>query len=153
MWFYGCALLIVLADQVVKFIVHALISPGQSILIYGLLKLTYVRNTGAAFSIFSGFSPQLALIGLVIIAGVLYMHYQIRPKEVLLQIALALVLGGSFGNLIDRIFRSYVVDYIDFTIWPVFNLADIMINVGVALILLRLFMHEHKKRKKCIQCS
>jgi len=153
MWFYGCSLLIVLLDQAIKSLVHASMLPGRSIPILGLLKLTYVRNTGAAFSIFSGFSPQLAVIGIVIIAGVLYMHYQIRPKEVLLQVALALVLGGSLGNLIDRVFRSYVVDYIDFTVWPVFNLADIMINVGVALILLRFFMHEHKKRKKCTQCS
>jgi signal peptidase II len=59
-----------------------------------------------------------------------------------LQIGLAFVLGGSCGNLLDRVFRSYVIDYLDFAIWPVFNLADIMINAGVIVLAYQLFFRE-----------
>lgn len=139
MFFYSLALTVVILDQLFKYLVQRSMYLGQSIpLLNGLLKLTYVRNTGAAFSLFVGFSPYLAVVGAAVIAAVIYFHYRYRFYNSFLQTGLALVLGGSLGNLIDRIFRSYVVDYIDLTIWPVFNFADIMINLGVILIALKL---------------
>ena len=143
MFFYILALVILVIDQFFKQLVQQSMHLGQSIpLIGSFIKLTYVRNTGAAFSLFIGFSPYLAVIGLVVVLAVIYFHYKIPARNYVLQTGLAFILGGSLGNLADRIFRSYVIDYLDITVWPVFNFADIMINLGVILIVLRLFIKE-----------
>ena len=71
-----------------------------------------------------------------------YFHHLLPAKEKLAQSGLALMLGGSAGNLFDRLFRHYVIDYLDFKVWPVFNLADIMINLGVALIILAILAQK-----------
>ena len=76
MLFYAIALGVTIVDQLIKFIVHKFMFLGQSIpVLNGVLKLTYVRNTGAAFSLFKGFSPYLAVIGVIVIAVVLFFHY------------------------------------------------------------------------------
>jgi signal peptidase II len=107
-----------------------------------VLQLTYVRNTGAAFSLFIGFSSYLVVVGLVVVLLVLYFHYRLPQKSLLLQIGMAFILGGSIGNLTDRVIHGYVIDYIDFIVWPVFNLADIMINLGVGLIAQQIFTQK-----------
>ncbi|MFH1361595.1 MAG: signal peptidase II [bacterium] len=143
MFFYLFALLIIVVDQVIKYFIHNLLRLGQSIPLVGnVLNLTYVRNTGAAFSLFIGFSPYLIVVGLIVVLAVIYFHHKLPPKSWWVQVGLSFVLGGSLGNLIDRIFRSYVIDYIDITVWPVFNLADIMINIGVIMIAIKLFQKE-----------
>lgn len=148
MLFYLLALLIFIIDQSLKQLVHSAMSFGQSIpILDGLIRLTYVRNTGAAFSLFLGFSPYLAIIGIAAVLAIVYFHFRIPKKDYYMHIALACVLGGSLGNVFDRITRSYVIDYIDLRVWPVFNFADIMINLGMLLIIVRLFHEE----KKCIQ--
>lgn len=140
MLFYSIAFLIAALDQTLKYLVNKYMVLGQSLPLLGnFFKLTYVRNTGAAFSFFVGFSPYLAIIGLAVSVAVVYFHHRIPSRNYFLQIALALILGGSLGNLSDRIFRSYVIDFLDFTVWPVFNLADIMINVGVLMLIYKLF--------------
>jgi signal peptidase II len=145
MLFYLLAFLVFGVDQLIKYFVHKEMFLGQSMpLLDGIIKLTYVRNTGAAFSLFSGFSHFLIIVGIVIISLVIYFHYKIPAKWAALQIALAFILGGSLGNLLDRIFRSYVIDYIDVKIWPVFNFSDIMINLGVLLIIFELFLKGKK---------
>ena len=148
MLFYLLALAIFLVDQFIKQLVHSTMFFGQSIpVLDGLIRLTYVRNTGAAFSLFLGFSPYLAIIGIAAVLAIIYFHFKIPKKDYYMHIALACVLGGSLGNVFDRIVRSYVVDYVDFRVWPVFNFADMMINLGMILIIIRLFQEE----KKCIQ--
>lgn len=146
MLFYLGALLITAADQFFKYLVNKNLPPGQSMpLIGNIIKLTYVKNTGAAFSLFVGFSPYLAIVGMAVILAAIYFHFRIPAKNYLAQIALAFILGGSLGNLIDRLFRAYVIDYLDITIWPVFNLADVMINLGVVLLIYNLFKKEGGK--------
>ena len=142
MFFYLLAILITVIDQGLKQIIHITVPLGKSIPLFWLLKLTYVGNRGAAFSLFSGFSNYLIIISVVVIAVVIYFHHRTPITNRLTQIGLAFILGGSLGNLIDRIFRSYVIDYIDITVWPVFNFADIMINLGVLLVIIRMFKHE-----------
>ncbi len=145
MFFYLLASVIVIIDQSLKYLVHKLMYLGQSIpLLDGILKLTYVRNTGAAFSLFVGFSPYLIGVGVVVMLVVIYFHYRVPPQNYVLQAGLAGILGGALGNLIDRVLRSYVIDYLDIGVWPVFNFADIMINAGVILIAFNLFMKEKK---------
>jgi signal peptidase II len=137
MFFYAGALLVFALDQFFKHLVHQFMHFGQSVPLLGdFVKLTYVRNTGAAFSLFVGFSPYLSIIGVLVVILVIYYHYRVPANNYLLQTGLACLLGGSIGNLADRLIRSYVIDYLDITIWPVFNFADIMINVGVLLIML-----------------
>ncbi len=144
MLFYAIASMVVVIDQLIKYVVHQTMQLGQTIPLCGILKLTYVRNTGAAFSLFIGFSPYLAVVGVIVVLAVICFHYRLPAKRYDLQSGLAFILGGSLGNLIDRVFRSYVIDYLDITIWPVFNFADIMINAGVILIIFRL-CSERKK--------
>jgi signal peptidase II len=144
MLFYLISGLIVVADQIIKQLVHTYMAFGSSIPLIGILKLTYVKNTGAAFSLFTGFTPYLSLISILVIVVVIYFHHKTPVNHYLMQIGLSFVLGGSIGNLIDRLFRSYVIDYIDFTYWPVFNLADSMINIGVLLIIINLLIKEKK---------
>jgi len=135
--FYLNALLVLAVDQFLKHLVHRFMYFGQSIpLIDDVVRLTYVRNTGAAFSLFVGFSPYLAVVGVLVAIFVVYYHYRIPANNYLMQLGLSCLLGGSIGNLTDRVVRTYVIDYLDITIWPVFNFADIMINLGVFLILL-----------------
>jgi signal peptidase II len=145
MLFYSVAILIAGLDQLLKYLVQQHLAVGQSLpLVNNIIKLTYVRNTGAAFSLFVGFSPYLAVIGLVVAVVVIYLHYRTPPRNAIMQIGLALILGGSCGNLLDRVFRSYVIDYLDFVVWPVFNLADIMINAGVIMLAYKLFAKEQQ---------
>jgi signal peptidase II len=145
MLFYFIAALIAVADQILKIIVHQHMFLNQSIPLIGeVVKLTYVRNTGVAFSLFVGFSPYLAIVGTLVVGLVIYFHYRLTFYNYLVQIGLAFILGGSLGNLIDRFARGYVIDYMDITIWPVFNLADVMINIGVILLAYKLFEEEEK---------
>jgi signal peptidase II len=145
MGFYLVVFLIAAFDQAFKYLIEKNLAYHQSLpLIDELVKLTYVRNTGAAFSLFSGFSTYLAIFGLAVVACLIYFHYHVPPKNHLAHFALASILGGSVGNLLDRIFRSYVIDYIDIGVWPAFNLADIMINVGVAILLYKLLVKRGK---------
>jgi len=144
MLFYAIAFVILVIDQFIKYLVHQTMQLGQTIPLCGMLKLTYVRNTGAAFSLFIGFSPYLAAAGVIVILAVICFHYRLPANRYDLQASLAFILGGSLGNLLDRIFRSYVIDYLDITIWPVFNFADIMINIGVILIIFKLCSEKEK---------
>jgi signal peptidase II len=148
MLFYLPAFSILAFDQFLKTLVHRSMGVGQSLPFLGkIIKLTYVRNTGAAFSLFPGYSFYLLLISLLAVGVIIYFHRHISHKDYFLQVALAFILGGSLGNLVDRFSRGYVVDYIDFGFWPVFNLADIMINVGVVLLAYRLiFVREDNKK-------
>ena len=139
-FFYCNALLILAVDQLLKYLVTHFLRFGQSVPLIGeAVKLTYVRNTGAAFSLFVGFSPYLAAVGALVVVLVVYYHYKTPAGNRLMQLGLACLLGGSLGNLADRLLHSYVIDYIDISVWPVFNFADIAINVGALLILLNFF--------------
>src|SRR5207302_9836252 len=103
----------------------------------GLVRLDYTRNTGAAFSIFPTGSWAFAAIALVVSAGIVVYYRRVAGGPVVLRLALGLVLGGALGNLIDRVRLGYVIDFIDLRWWPVFNLADSAIVVGVVLLALQ----------------
>ncbi|MFA6169939.1 MAG: signal peptidase II [Candidatus Margulisiibacteriota bacterium] len=140
MSFYLLTLTIIIADQALKQLVNSTMSVGQVLPLLGrFLSLTYVRNTGAAFSILTGSSPLLIIISLFAAGLMVYFQQRLTARDWTLKLGLALLLGGTLGNLFDRLVRHYVIDYIDFKVWPVFNLADIMIDLGVGLIILVLF--------------
>ena len=124
------SLFIVLLDQLTKYLISKHMLVSQSIpVIKNFLYLTYIQNTGAGFGILKGGNTILIFISLIIIGIILFYIKQII-KEKQIHIPIALILGGAFGNLIDRIFLHHVIDFIDFRIWPAFNIADSCITIG-----------------------
>jgi len=149
--FYLATIVVAIFDHLIKLFFQSHFLPGQSVvLLPQVVKLTYVRNTGAAFSLFTGMSNYLAIVAILISCLVIYLHFRLPAKQLSCQLALGFILGGSLGNLIDRLGRGFVVDYIDFGWWPVFNLADIMINVGVALLLFYFIFGEGKDASRSV---
>lgn len=136
-------ILIVALDQLTKIIVDRTIALHHSIpIIDGLFSLTYVRNTGAAFGIFAGSHeafrlPFLVLVSVLAIGFIIVMLRRLREQETGLITALAFILGGAVGNLIDRALHGEVIDFLDVYWanyhWPAFNLADSFITVGVVI--------------------
>lgn len=143
--FYFGALLVLVIDQALKYLVGLTMRSGQSIpLIQNFLNLTYVRNRGAAWGIFYGQHWLLLSVAVAVVIMIFYYHFNLSKKDVI-QLGLGLILGGSLGNTLDRMTRGYVVDFIDLLIWPVFNFADMMINLGVFIVFLRLFFSKEEK--------
>jgi signal peptidase II len=121
----------------------------------GFFNITYVRNTGVAFGIFSSISSPAKSILLSVFtacAAVVVVTYSVRSpvRNRLLQIALSLILGGALGNLYDRLAYGYVVDFLEFYAgtyhWPSFNVADTAISTGVALLALEIIRNEAPSR-------
>lgn len=139
--FLGLAALVVITDQLTKRVMEDRLRGQRSIpVIDDILRLTYVQNRGAAFGLLQDQTTFFVLVG-VIVVGVIAASYRYLPRSgFMLHLALGLQLGGAIGNLIDRIRQGYVVDFVDFGYranwWPVFNVADSAIVVGVALLAL-----------------
>ena len=124
-------LVIVILDQLTKYLIITF-KPNWSL---GFLKIHYLTNTGAGFSLLQGKTLLLAIISLIVIIG-LIVYYKRLPQEKVAQVLFALFLGGAIGNFIDRFFRKFVIDFIDFSFWPAFNVADSAITVAaIGLIL------------------
>lgn len=125
------SLLILIADQLIKFLVLKTIPFKYSIqIIPKIFYLTHIRNYGAAFGLLQNSSNLLLWFAIIVIGVILYLYDKI-PDETSVQILTALILGGTLGNLIDRIKFGYVIDFLDFQIWPAFNVADMAITIGV----------------------
>ena len=136
--FFLTALLVVVADQLSKMWIRSNLVVGQSLPETGFFRLTHIHNTGAAFGLFRGQSFTLtivAFVGIVVILFYALFIYRRFPfwDNLLGKSALGLVLGGTAGNLIDRLRLGYVTDFIDVGFWPAFNIADSAITVGVIL--------------------
>ncbi|MCD6518425.1 MAG: signal peptidase II [Anaerolineae bacterium] len=99
-----------------------------------IVTLTHVRNTGAAFGFLPQFGSVFIIIALMVVLLIFVFYRQLARGSWVLHLALGLQLGGATGNLIDRLVRGYVTDFIDFHVWPVFNVADSSIVVGTALL-------------------
>ena len=148
------SIILLIIDQISKILVVRLIDINNGIeVIKNFFYLTYTHNTGAAFSILTGQRIFLILIAIVIL--IILFNY-IRKNKIegkINKLAFSLIIGGSLGNLIDRIIRGYVVDFLDFKIFgynfPVFNLADTFIVIGAFLLLIITIRKEvkHDNRK------
>lgn len=143
----GLSLLALVLDQGSKLMVDSSMSLYQSIPILPFFKITYVHNTGAAFSFLSeaGGWQRWFFAGLALVISVIITVWlsRLQKHETLLAIALSLILGGAVGNLIDRLAYGYVIDFIDVYYgtrhWPAFNIADSAITLGVILMLAESF--------------
>ena len=157
MYFYLISLVIVLLDQLAKLLVVRSMRLGQNIpIVPGFFDLTFVLNPGAAFSLFATLpewirNPFFILISVgAAVLIVAYRSWHLRENH-LASVSLALILGGAIGNLIDRLWYGVVVDFLDAHIyqyhWPIFNVADSAISVGVTLLLLELLLEWRRERK------
>lgn len=132
--FFLVALAVIALDQISKFLVRTNMTLGQSIPEEGFFRITYATNTGGAFGIFAN---QAFLITIIAIAGIITILIYVRYSplnRMPFRIALGLLLGGTAGNLIDRLSIGWVVDFIDIGAWPVFNLADSVIVVSMIIL-------------------
>jgi len=134
-------LICLFVDIVSKLIVSNLLEVTESIrVIDNFFYLTYVRNTGAAWSIFSDNTWLVLIVSGLIILGIMLYIYKDRPQDKFEKVAYGLVLGGAIGNFIDRIVYGYVIDFFDFYIfgydYPIFNMADIFIVLGVLFLMI-----------------
>ncbi len=149
--FFFTALPLVAADQLSKLWIRSNLVIGESLFEVEFFRLIRVHNTGAAFGLFQGQSFLLTIIALVsVTALVLYaiFFYRTLPflNNRLGKLAFGLVLGGTVGNLIDRIYLGYVTDFIDFDLWPAFNIADSAIVVGTIILAYSLFRLTRARR-------
>ena len=126
---------VLISDQTAKFFALKNLSPDISIpILKNVFHLTLVLNKGIAFGFLKDRAPFLIAIGIISAGFLLYFLPRIKKEALSTRIAAAMVLGGILGNLIDRIRFGYVVDFLDFLVWPVFNIADSCITIGAVLI-------------------
>ncbi len=139
------------ADQVIKFFVERYLQPvGSAEFIEGFIGWSYVRNTGAAFGSFSQSTALLSVFtGIVIIVGIILIATKKIKSKFYLTCAVMIISGG-LGNLIDRVLKGYVVDFIDvqFMNFAVFNFADILVTVGAIALMVYVIVDMLRDRKK-----
>ena len=136
--FFLTACLVVVADQLSKIWVR-FYPEGQAVFELGFFRIIHVRNTGAAFGLFQDQSLLLTIVAIIGVVAILVYALLFSRRFPFLEnrrgkLVLGLVLGGTTGNLIDRLRLGYVTDFIDVAIWPTFNIADSAIVVGVILL-------------------
>lgn len=137
-----------LIDISSKYIISKIVTLGNSIdIIKNFLRISYVKNTGAAFSILDGNTLFVTIIGIVIIIMIIWYLYKNKVNKMIDKIGYSLILGGSIGNLFDRVCYGYVRDFIDIQIgeynYPIFNLADSFIVIGVILLFISAWRDKH----------
>ena len=137
-----------LIDISSKYIISKIVTLGNSIdIIKNFLRISYVKNTGAAFSLLDGNTLFVTIIGIVIIIMIIWYLYKNKVNKMIDKIGYSLILGGSIGNLFDRVCYGYVRDFIDIQIgeynYPIFNLADSFIVIGVILLFISAWRDKH----------
>jgi signal peptidase II len=147
------AILVILGDQGSKILVARRMTLGQSVAVLGdFFHLTFIRNTGGAFGIFIGGGWFYLVSSIVAVILIFYYLRRMSAGLVWSRVSLAVILGGALGNLIDRLRTGAVTDFLDFGIgrlrWPVFNVADAAVTVGVAIFLLTLLPKKKEDRGK-----
>ncbi len=147
---------LVVLDQVSKILIVNNLSLGESVdLIPGVFRFTYIQNKGAAFGSFDDARWVFMILSTVAIIGILVYLYWKKPQNKLMVSALVLIVAGGVGNMIDRIYLGYVIDFLDFCAFPklwmwIFNVADVCVCVGAGLLALWMILDtvEEAKREK-----
>lgn len=133
---FSAAAFVCILDRLIKLIVIENLSCGQSIRILpNIFHLTLVLNTGTAFGLFKNNNAFFISASFIIIIFLVIYIWKYKPVKPVLLLSTGLILGGAIGNLIDRVKFGYIIDFLDFRIWPVFNIADSAISIGVILLI------------------
>ena len=145
------AVLVFLTDQLTKYLVREFLELGESFPQDGFFRITHTFNTGSAFGLFQDQNAPLILVSVIgiTILALIYRGQQ-RPGN-LLRLSLALQFGGAAGNLVDRVRLGHVTDFVDIGAWPIFNVADSSIVVGLALLAWILLGPSGSKRKASME--
>lgn len=148
---------LVLVDQLLKIWVLNSLAGGPSVLLIPhLLQLTYVENRGAAFGIMQGRIGILSIVTLAVIVGMLVLLIRGIFKNKMVMWSIGLIIAGGLGNLIDRMTRGFVVDYLDISplfSFPVFNFADCCVVIGTVLLMFYLLVLEDRDKKKAAKAA
>ena len=149
--FFLAAALYIL-DQLVKvWAISELKEIGSTQLIPKLLRLTYVENYGAAFGILQGKRVLLVIVTLLVLGVLSYMVVSGKARTVAERLCVSLIIAGGLGNLTDRIFRGFVVDYLDVNEWlsfPIFNLADCCVVLGTVMLIVIILLSDIKQSRQ-----
>ncbi len=130
-------------DQFSKWLALARLVPGEPVdVVPGVLRLTLTRNPGAAFGLFADRTTLLVAVAAALLAAILYLLWRERRPSAPVAAGLGLALGGAAGNLVDRLRWGAVVDFLDLRVWPVFNLADVALVLGGALLAWEALRHQ-----------
>lgn len=147
-YFLISAVCVLVLDQVTKYIIIEKLPLNSSMeVIRGFFYITHVKNTGAAFGLFQDSTRTLTIISFVAIVLIIILKIMLKLNYAFYNVSLGFILGGALGNLIDRYFVGEVTDFLNFTFWPVFNIADSFIIIGFCLIII-LILREYLKKGK-----
>lgn len=147
--FFAIQIAIVVADQLIKLWIETNLAPvGFMEFIPGFMNLSYVQNRGIAFGFLQDSAPFMSVITGIVLAAMIIAVVKMKVKNKIVLISFAMIIGGGIGNLIDRVFRGYVVDYLNtsFMNFPTFNLADCMVCIGVGVALICLFVYDTEEQ-------
>jgi signal peptidase II len=152
-FYYLIALFVIILDQLTKWLIVSKMHFGDSItIIQNILYITSHRNAGAAWGILQGQMWLFYVITLIVIAAIVYYLQKAAKGKWLLGVSLALMLGGAIGNFLDRVIRKEVVDFIHTFIFgynfPVFNIADSSLCIGVILLMISMLLDERETKEK-----
>lgn len=150
----GFSALVVLIDYILKILVIINLKPiGSITIIPNLFSLTYVENKGAAFGMLSNARWIFIVFTIIVLIFLIAFLFYKKPKSKMINISLILIIGGGIGNLIDRIFYGYVVDYLSLSFFsPVCNFADYCVTIGAFLLIIYLlFFSDYLKKDKGIK--
>jgi signal peptidase II len=141
---------IVVLDQLSKLWVRTQLAYGEAWAPWDWLlpyaRLIHAQNTGAAFGMLQGLNVVFTILAIVVSCVIIYYFPHVPREDWLLRLALALQLGGAVGNLVDRVTEGYVTDFVSLGIFPVFNIADASISIGVALLILAMWLKEKEQK-------
>lgn len=149
--------LIVALDQLTKYLVRSNLpvegvwSPWDWLMPYA--RIVHWKNTGAAFGIFQNFGDVFTVLAILVSAAILFYFPQVPRRDWPLRLAMSLQLGGAVGNLIDRLSRGYVTDFISVGTFPVWNVADASISVGVAVLIVGMWFMEKAHKSAASELS
>ncbi len=144
-------LIVVILDQLTKQLVKAHFHLTESIMIIGdFFRFTYIENPGMAFGLRIAGPLFFTVFSAIACIVIFYFLYRLRAEPLLPRLALALVLGGAIGNLIDRALYGKVIDFLDFgfgmTRWPIFNIADVAVSIGMVLLIAIVLFEKDEER-------
>lgn len=147
---------IVILDQISKAYIRAnflenveMWAPWDWLLPYA--RIVHVSNTGVAFGLFQGQGTIFSILAVIVSAAIIYYFPQVPSSDLALRLAMGLQLGGAVGNLIDRLVQGYVTDFISVGTFPVFNIADSSITIGVFVLILGVWIQEQREKQHQVQ--
>ena len=135
---------IFLFDQITKYLVYKNLALGQSIPDDFIIKITYARNTGTAFSLFSSYGSLLLIISIFVAVFFTIYFLMIEKPKLTMRLFISLVVAGALGNIIDRVRFGYVNAFIDVGFWPIFNIADSSISIALTIYFIDLIFLNKK---------